>query len=282
MWFFERALIAVDTRSAAVAVYRQTLSGPRLLRFAFERFDSRGSGGAVFSEVAEGAKDAVARMVRDLKAPLGSASLSLPLGAAFPAVVDIATLHKARTAEVAEADLVRFHLAPLLPFPIAQAEVRMESQPSLGSGVVLAQAILKTTIAETEKAMTTLGFSRVRVVSTLSAALRGLPPRSGCVDLILGDSASAVAVRGPSGVLQAVHLRLLVEGDDRAQRSIDEAARATSDAVEIRVLGDDVGALRHRAGDTRVVPAFDEPTLRGAADPQLFPFLGVFHSGRIR
>ena len=35
-WFSEKALVFVDTRSAALAVYREGLSGPRLERFASE------------------------------------------------------------------------------------------------------------------------------------------------------------------------------------------------------------------------------------------------------
>lgn len=277
MWLSEKALVFVDTRSAALAVYRQTLGGLRLMRFGFERFDSRASQAALFSDVLADSKDAVSRLARDLKAPTREATLLLPLGASFPSVVDLSGLRKAQAVEVDESDAVRFRLAPLLPFPVAQAEIRAETSPSLGNGALLAQAILKTTIAQSERAMATLGFPRVRVTSTLSAALRGLPPRAGTVDLIFGDSACAIAVRDPRGVIDAIHLRLLVEGDDRAQRSVDEALRAATVVREIRVLGEDAASLRSQAREVAVHPAFDEPALRGAADPQVFPFLAVFH-----
>ena len=51
MWFSEKALVFVDTRSAALAVYREGFSGPRLERFGSERFASRASGGDLFSDV---------------------------------------------------------------------------------------------------------------------------------------------------------------------------------------------------------------------------------------
>src|SRR5436190_473835 len=131
MWFSEKALVFVDTRSAALAVYRQGLSRPRLERFAFERFGSRASGGDLFRDVLADSKDAVSRLSRELKASALEATLLLPLGASFPSIVDVAALGKTPAPEVAEADLVRFRLAPLLPFPIALAEVRSERSASV-------------------------------------------------------------------------------------------------------------------------------------------------------
>ena len=277
MWFSERALVFVDTRSAALAVYKQGFSGPRLERFAFERFGSHASQGALFSDVLADSKDAVARLSRDLRAPAGDATLLLPLGASFPSIVDVTAMKKSQAAEIDEGEMVRFRLAPLLPFPVAQAEVRTETSPSVANGAVLAQAILKTTISESERVMGSLGFNRAHVTSTLSAACRGLPPRPGTVDLIFGDSACAIAVRNERGAIEAIHLRLLLEGDDRGQRSIDEAQRASAEALEIRVLGEDVALLRSHAREAAIQPAFDLPALRGAADPQRFPFLALFH-----
>ena len=279
MWFSEKALVFVDTRSAALAVYKQTLKGPRVVRFASERFASRPRPGSLFAEVLADARDAVDRLARELKPPPADATLLLPLGATFPLIVDLKALKRGHAPEVDDADLVRFRLAPLLPFPISQAEVRTEVSPSLGAGAVLAQAILTATIAESEKVMTSLGFPRPRVTSALSAALRGLPPRGHDVDLIFGDSACALAVRNLGGVIEAIHLRLLVEGDDRAGRSIDEALRSAANLRSIRVLGEDEEALQGRAGDVTIHPAFDLPALRGFADPQRFPFLAVFHEG---
>jgi len=276
MWFSEGALVFVDTRSAALAVYQETLSGPRLLRFAFERFGSGARSGALFSEVLADSRDAIARLTRELKAPTRGACLLLPLGVTFPSIIDMTTPSRARAAEVDEAELVRFRMAPLLPFPVSQAEVRSESSKSLGAGVVLAQAILKSVVAESERVMEGLGFKEPEVSSALSAALRGLPGRAGVVDLIFGDSACAIAVRDERGGIEAIHLRLLVEGDDRAQRSIDEAFRATRVVREIRVLGEDDAALRARAGEAAVHPAFREAP-NGSADPQRFPFLALFH-----
>ncbi|MEO8501772.1 MAG: hypothetical protein ABI565_12705 [Vicinamibacteria bacterium] len=276
MWFSEKALVFVDTRSAALAVYRQGFSGPRLERFAFERFGSRAAPAAPFSDVLAGSSDAVARLARDLRAPFRDATLLLPLGASFPSIVDALASRQGAATEVEETDLVRFRLAPLLPFPIASSEVRTERSLSIRRGAVLAQAILKATITEGERVMSSIGFGRPHVTSALSAALRGLPPRLGTVDLVFGDSACAIAVRDPLGAIEAIHLRLLVDGDDRAQRSIDEALRATAEAREIRVLGEDAASLRGKARDSVVSPAFDEPA-RGTADPQQFPFLSVFH-----
>ena len=278
MWSSEKALVFVDTRSAALAVYKRTLKGPRVVRFASERFGSRPRAGSLFAEVLGDARDAVERLARELKAP-PDATLLLPLGATFPLIVDLKALKRGHAPEVDDADLVRFRLAPLLPYPISQAEVRTEVSTSLGPGAVLAQAILTTTIAESEKVMAGLGFCRPRVTSALSAALRGLPPRGHDVDLIFGDSACALVVRSLGGVIEAIHLRLLVEGDDRAGRSIDEAMRSAANLRSIRVLGEDEGALQGRAGEVTIHPAYDLPALRGFADPQRFPFLAVFHEG---
>lgn len=277
MWLSEKALVFVDTRSAALAVYRRTLRGIRLVRFGFERFASGATQAALFADVLADSKDAVSRLARDLKAPPGYATLLLPLGASFPSVVDVSGLRKANAIEVDEDEAVRFRLAPLLPFPAAQAEIRTEISRSVRNGTVLAQAILKATIREGEAVMASIGFPQVHVTSALSAALRGLPPRAGAVDLIFGDSACAIAVRDPRGVIEAIHLRLLVEGDDRARRSIDEALRATTEVRDIRVIGEAVASLRGQPGEVAIIPAFDEPSLRGSADPQLFPFLAVFH-----
>lgn len=276
MWFSEKALVFVDTRSAALAVYKETFSGPRLVRFASERFGSGARGGGLFAEVLADSRDAVAKLARDLAAPVRSACLLLPLGVTFPSIIDSAGLTRGRSGDVDEDDLVAFRMAPLLPFPVSQAVVRSESSPGLGPGVVLAQAILKSAIAESEKVMGDLGFKEPEVSSALSAALRGLPKHQGIVDLIFGDSACAIAVRDERGGVEAIHLRLLVEGDDRAQRSIDEAFRATRVVREIRVLGEDAAALRARAGEAVVRPAFTEGVGAGSGDPQRFPFLSVF------
>ena len=117
----------------------------------------------------------------------------------------------------------------------------------------------------------------VAVASALSAALRGLGPRARTVDLVLGDSACAVAVRDDRGAVQAVHLRLLLEGDDRARRSVDEAVRTASAGQEVRAIGEDIDTLRAHAGSSALFAGFDEPALRGSADPQRFPFLALFH-----
>ncbi len=282
MWFSEKALVFVDTRSAAVAVYQETFRGPRLLRFASERFGSQANQAALLQDVLADSKGAVSRLARDLRAPGTDATLLLPLGAAYPSIIGRAGLHKAQEVEVDEAEAVRFRLAPLLPFPVSQAEVRTEASASIGVGVVLGQAILKTLIVESEKVMVSLGFKRPRVTSALSAAFRGLPARSRTVDLIFGDSACAIAVRNQRGTVEAIHLRLLLEGDDRAQRALDEAMRATSEPAEIRALGEEVEALRSRAPDAVIHPAFEEPTPPLGADPQQFPFLAVFHERTAR
>ncbi len=276
MWFSEKALVFVDTRSAALAVYQETFSGRRLLRFASERFGSGPRSGALFKDVLEDSREAIAKLTRDLAAPVRGACLLLPIGVPFPSIIDAAGLNKGRSGGVDEEDLVAFRMAPLLPFPVSQAVVRSESSPGLGPGVVLAQAILKSAIAESEKMMGELGFKEPEVSSALSAALRGLPKHPGIVDLIFGDSACAIVVRDERGGVEAIHLRLLVEGDDRAQRSIDEAFRATRVVREIRVLGEHDAALRARAGEALVRPAFSEGAIAGLGDPQRFPFLSVF------
>lgn len=278
MWFSEKALVFVDTRSAALAVYKETFSGARLLRVASERFGSGARSGAPFKDVLANSRKAIARLARDLAAPVRGACLLLPIGVTFPSVLDAAGLGKGASGEINEEDLVAFRMAPLLPFPVSQAVIRSESSPGLGPGVVLAQAILKSAITESETLMGDLGFKEPEVSSALSAALRGLPKQGGIVDLIFGDSACAIAVRHPSGGVEAIHLRLLVEGDDRAQRSIDEAFRATRGVREIRVLGEEAEALRARAGEAVVRPAFAQGTLFGGGDPQRFPFLSVFDS----
>jgi hypothetical protein len=203
------------------------------------------------------------------------------VGVTFPSILETDSLRRSANADVEEAELLRFRLAPLLPFPVAQAEVRTESGPLIGSGVVLAQAVPKAIVEETDKAMRDLGFGAPVIASALSASLRGLSARPGTVDLILGDSASAIAVRDERGSIQAVHVRLLVEGDDRASRSIDEAIRATPRAREIRVIGEDAGSIGSRTGDVAVVPAFPNATSRDT-DAQRFPFLGMFEEAARR
>jgi hypothetical protein len=281
MWFSEKALVFIDARSAALAVYRHGFSRPRLTRFGSERFASRANGADPFSEALADSKEAIARLCRDLKAPAQDATLLLPLGASFPSIVDVSGLRKPSSEEVEEADLIRFRLAPLLPFPIALAEVRSERSSTLRSGSVLAQAVLRNRIEEGERMMASLGFPRPHVTSSLSAALRGLKPKPGAVDLLFGDSACAIAVRDATGVMEAIHLRLLVEGDDRIQRSVDEALRATSDVAEIRVIGEAASSLG-TGGRVLIQPAFDSLAFQGAADPQRFPFLAVFHEGAAR
>jgi hypothetical protein len=278
MWFSEKTLVFVDTRSAAVAVYKSGFLGPGLLRFASERFESRSTQSAIFADVLADSAEAVSRLRRQLRAPSGEATIFLPLGASYPAVVDAAPPRNSQARDVGEADLIRFRLSPLLPFPIAQAEVRSDAPPPGGNGAVLAQAIPKALIVESERVMASLGFPRPHVTSTLSAAFRGLPPKPRTVDLIFGDSACAIAVRNEEGAVEAIHLRLLLPGDDRAQRSMDEARRAADDVREVRVLGEDVLALQRSAPDLSIRPAFDEPALHGSADPQRFPFLAVFHA----
>ncbi len=276
MWFSEKALVFIDTGSAALAVYKETFSGRRLLRFASERFGSGARSGALFKDVLEDSREAIAKLARDLAAPMRGACLLLPIGVPFPSIIEAAELKKGGAGGVLEEDLVAFRMAPLLPFPVSQAVVRSESGPGLGPGVVLAQAILKSVVAESEKVMGDLGFREPEVSSALSAALRGLPKHQGIVDLIFGDSACAIAVRDERGGVEAIHLRLLVEGDDRAQRSIDEAFRATRVVREIRVMGEDDAALRARAGEALVRPAFSQGAIAGLGDPQRFPFLSVF------
>ena len=269
--------------SAALAVYRKTFRGLRLERFASERFASRAGQAALFKDVLSDSKGAVERLARDLKAPSSGATLLLPLGASFPSVLDLASLTRGRGAEVDEHDVVRFRLSPLLPFPITQAEVRTETSPSIGHGLALAQAILKSLIAESERMMESLGFPRVSVTTALSAALRGLGAQPGLVDLILGDAACAIAVRDAKGRIAAIHLRLLLPGDDRAQRALGEALRSIDGSGDIRVAGESVDAFkRHALKDNAVRAAYDLPALRGFGDPQEFPFLGVFHEPAAR
>ena len=277
MWFSEKTLVFVDTRSVAVAVYKNAFARPRLLRFASERFEPPPGQSAMFAHLVSDKAAAVERLCRQLNAPQGDATLCLPLGAFYPAMVDTSLPRNSPAGEVGQAELIRFRLSPLLPFPIAQAEVRTDAPPARGPGAVLVQAIPKTLIDDSERAMASLGFARPHVTSTLSAAFRGLPAKPRAVDLIFGDSACAIAVRNEAGEVEAIHLRLLLPGDERAQRSMDEARRAAPDVREVRVLGEDVLALQRSAPEISVLPAFDEPGLRGSADPQRFPFLAVFH-----
>ncbi len=281
MWFFEKAAVCVDTRTAAVAVYKTMPSGPRLLRFAFERFGSRPREGAPFKDVLGDSREAIARLVKELRAPLRDATILLPIGAAYPAIVDVKSLRKAQGAELDEEDLVRFRLAPLLPFPVSDAEIRFEP---LGpaSGMILGQAILRAAIIEGERVMASLGFPRVSVTSALSAALRGLKPEGEAVDLVFGDSACAIVVRNVSGAIESIHLRLLIEGDDRLQRSIDEAQRAAPATRQIRVLGEAFPATPDHLGDVPVQLAFPAGASEGPANPQEFPFLALFHEGARR
>jgi len=277
MWFSQKALVFVDTRSAAVAVYKETMGGPTLLRFAHEGLESRPQTDSLFKDVVADASAALARLVRETRAGGAEATLLLPLGAVFPSILEAHSL-RAPGVEVEESQAVRFRIAPALPFPVAQAEVRSDTSPAIGVGVVLAQAIPKTGVEEGEKVMNALGFKRPRISSTLSAALRGLPPRPRVVDLVLGDSACAIAVRNDRGSVEAIHLRLLLEGDDRARRSLDEARRATAEPREIRVLGGDAEALRELGSGLAIEAAFVQPSFQGGADPQRFPFLSVFHA----
>ncbi len=274
MWFSPKTLVAVDTRSAAVAVFSNSFSGPRLERFASGRFTCHAGQESLFSDVLSDSRDTLDRLARELKAPLGDVTLLLPLGAVFPAVFDSASLKRGGVAEVGEDEMVRFRLAPLLPFSVALADVQAE-RCDQGRGGVLAQAVLKTLVTDGRALMTSLGFRRVRVTSALSAVLRGLKPAPRALDLIYGDSACAIAVRGERGFVESVHLRLLLEGEDREQRALDEAFRAATLVGDIRVSGASIDGLRRKAHDLSVVSAFP-PMDRALGDPQTFPFLAVF------
>jgi hypothetical protein len=280
MWFLEKALVAVDTRRASLAVYKNGRGGPSLIRFGSESLGVQRATGSFVDTLRE-SRPAMERLIRTLRPPTSGASCLLPIGVSFPSILEEPTLAKVTGSGVAEADIVRFRLAPLLPFPIAQAEVRTESSPSIGAGALLAQATLKTAIAASEQFMESLGFSGTHVVSTLSAALRGLGSRPSTVDLILGDSAFALAVRNDRGGIETIHLRLLVEGDDRMKRPVDEALRAVADASVVRVLGGEPGTFPPGTRGAEIVAAFPESTPAVAgADPQLFPFLSVFQERR--
>ena len=174
MWFSAKTLVAVDTRSAAVAVFKNSFAGPRLERFGSEKFASRARMESLFSDVLSDSRDAVSRLAKDLGAPMGEATLLLPVGAAFPAVLDLGARSRPGRAEVEEADMARFRLAPLLPFPVALADVQTERCDSAGG--ILAQAVLKSLVAEGRSVMGSLGYRRVRVASALSASLRGFRP----------------------------------------------------------------------------------------------------------
>jgi hypothetical protein len=278
MWFSERAFVFVDARNTALAVYRRAPGTPTLLRFASERI-SEGGEPSSFSEMLRRSAPAVARLGRELKAPGRDACLVLPVGSAFPSIVETHAVAAAGTGDVDAADMARFRLAPLLPFPVAHAEVRVEESPSIGRNNVLAQAVLKTSVGESEAFMAERGFPAARVTSALSAVLRGLAPNPDTVDLILGDAAYAIAVRNGHGVIEAIHLRLLIAGDDRARRSIDEAFRAAPSGATIRVTGERVDAFPVDASPLPIRAAFTG-MLPGGADPQRFPFLGVFDPGR--
>lgn len=282
MWFREKALVAVDSRGVAVAVYRDTVSGRQLLRFGAERLASPGPGDGGLAATLAGAGDAVRRLAASLKAPSRGATFLLPLGATFPSITDAGTAARAQARDVSEVDFVRFRLASLLPFPVSQAEVRTETFPSLAPGMVLAQAVLSTNVAAAATAMTAWGFPGARISSVLSAAFGGLSIRPDTVDLILGDSACAVCARDARGLTEAIHLRLLSEGEDRGRRALEEARRAAPAVRAVRVIGEDVRALASPFGDVDLVPAFEESAAPGDADPQRAPFLAFLHraSGR--
>lgn len=284
MWFSEKALVAVDSRGVAVAVYRETFSGPRLVRFGFEKLGARGDADGSLVRTLSGAGEVVKRLALSLRAPSGEATFLLPIGATFPSITGAAAAGRARAADVPEADFVRFRFASVLPFPVSQAEVRTESAPSLGPGLVLAQAALKSTVAAAEAAMEAWGFNGARISSVLSAAARGLPPRPETVDLILGDAACAVCARDARGVAEAIHIRLLSEGEDRRRRSFDEARRTAPSARELRIIGEDIAGLEAPAPEVGLVSAFPASTATDGADPQRFPFLSMFHgeAGRFR
>lgn len=280
MWFREKTLVAVDARGVAMAVYRDTASGRQLVRFGSERLP--GSSDVGLAATLAGASDAVRRLSASLGAPTRGATFLLPIGATFPSITDAGTAARAQARDIAEVDFVRFRLASLLPFPVSQAEVRTETFPSLGPGLVLAQAVLKTSVAAAEAAMESWGFPGARISSVLSAAFGGLPVQADTVDLILGDSACAVCARDARGLTEAIHLRLLSEGDDRGRRALEEARRAAPSVRSVRVIGEDVRTLASPFGDVSLVPAFAESAARKDADPQRVPFLAFLEaaSGR--
>lgn len=281
MWFSAKTLVAVDTRSAAVAVFKDSLRGPRLERFASERFASKARMESLFSDVLSDSRDALERLGRELNAPSDDLTLILPLGAAFPAILDAAALKRGGVADVGEDEMARFRLAPLLPFSVALADVQTERCDG-GRGGILAQAVLKTLVNEGRAVLSSLGYRRVRVTSALSCALRGLEPNPRAVDLIYGDSACAIAVRGARGFVESVHLRLLLEGEDREQRALDEAFRAASPIAELRVAGSFLDGLRRKAGDLNVTAAFPNCGPGSVPDAQTYPFLAVFAGGARR
>lgn len=276
MWFREKALVAVDSLGVAVAVYRDTVSGRRLVRFGSERLAGSADGGLAATLASAG--EAVRRLATSLAAPTRGATFLLPLGATFPSITDAGTAARAQAPDVAEVDFVRFRLASLLPFPVSQAEVRTETFPSIAPGMVLAQAVLRTNVVAAEAAMAAWGFPGARISSVLSAAFGGLPIRPDTVDLILGDSACAVCARDARGLTEAIHLRLLSEGEDRGRRALEEARRAAPSVRSVRVIGEDVRALASPFGEVALVPAFAESAAQGDADPQRAPFLAFLQA----
>ena len=275
MWFSEKALVFVDTRSAAVAVYSGGSRRPVLKRFAFEGVP--GSPGAAFGEALRVARPSVDRLVKELAPSRRGATLLLPIGASFPATLEESAV--ARVADVAEGDMARFRMSPLLPFPATQAEIRLERAAAFGPGVALGQAIPQSVVAEGERFMSDCGFASASIGATLSTALRGFRARPSVVDVILGDSAYALGVRNARAALESIHVRLLVEGDDPIRRSTEEALRASRGVLEVRIGGASPDAIEAvaRGWSTSIVPAFPhEGSFNG---PQRFPFLGIFEEG---
>lgn len=240
MWFQERALVFVDARTAAIAVYRETPSGLQALRFGAERIGGGASPAGVSGYAHAG--DAIRRLRQSLRAPASGATFLLPLGATFPYVFEAELSDRASAASVDQTDLARFRLAPNLPFPISQAEVRVERLRSAGPGVLLAQGAPKAAVAAAREAMLGWGFTAPSISSLLSCALSGLPATEGA-DIVLGDRACVVAVRDSAGSLRGVHLRLLGQEDDPSARAVEEARRAAGSEAAVRWLaGDVVGA----------------------------------------
>ena len=280
MWFSEKALVFVDTRSAALAVYKETFSGPRLVRFASERFGS----GARERRPLQGRARRLAGGDRETGArprgPVARAPAFFCPLASLPLDRRCRRRSARRQApEVDEDDLVALPHGP----PAA-----LSGQPGGGAQRVFASGLGRGRGAGAghpedghsggrEGDGRSSASSAPEVTSALSAALRGLPKQPGIVDLIFGDSACAIAVRDERGGVEAIHLRLLVEGDDRAQRSIDEAFRrdprwCARSACWARTMRPCEPAPAKRS----CVPPSTEGAGAGSGDPQRFPFLSVF------
>jgi hypothetical protein len=248
-----RLFVALDARSACVALVRGGLGGRRLEGFARVPLAPGAlvpSPSGVNLQRPEEVRDALRRALDAAGRPSAACTLLLPDGVGRLALLALPADADARA-------FVRFRLAASLPFPSAEAIV--DVLPA-GKGQVVGAAVRRGAVAEYEQAVASLGLAPERVHLGPLVALGGLlrtASRGAVVDVVLGDAAACFVVLRAGAVVVLRNRRRDVGGGEHA-RLLQEAERAARLATNgdghapraVFLCGADAVRLRAEAGRT--------------------------------